>query len=140
MTEIKDPASMQQLINILVFTNDEGEKVSLEYQNVWYIENNGLDILLDPIKYNVNELSNIFPASTFDAVLAVKDVENSEFSYHTNLICRSITLNKEKDYIKVTLPGLTEEAKRYLELQNQLEQIQANLDYLAMETEVDLEL
>lgn len=126
------------LVNVLVITNENNEKVVIEYLNVWYIENNGLDLFLDPNKYNVNDLSDILPSTVFNATLAIKDVENSDFSYHSNLTCRSISLNKERKFIQVTLPGLTEEAKKYLELQHQVEQLQANIDYLSMETNIEL--
>lgn len=125
-------------INILIFTSKEGEQIELDYQNVWYIENNGLEVFLDASQYNVNELSALFPSSVFEAQLAVKGVEDSVFSYHNNLMCRSISLKPQENVIQITLPGLTEEAKKYLELQTQIEQLQANLDYVAMEIEVEL--
>ena len=142
MAEIIESTIEEQpsLVNVLVITNENNEKVIIEYLNVWSIENNGLDLFLDPNKYNVNDLSDMIPSTIFNATLAVKDVENSDLSYHSNLTCRSISLNKERKFIQVTLPGLTEEAKKYLELQHQIEQLQANMDYLAMETDIELEV
>lgn len=136
--DIIDATESKTFINILVFTSKDEEKIELDYQNVWYIENNGLEVFLDASQYNVNELSALFPSSVFEAQLAVKGVEDSAFSYHNNLMCRSISLKPQENVIQVTLPGLTEEAKKYLELQAQIEQLQANLDYVAMETMVEL--
>lgn len=129
---------MMPIVNVFKFTSVNGDNIELEYNSVWYIENNGLELFVDAAKYNVNDLSVLFPSTPFEGNLAVKDVENSIFSYHSNLICRRISLEVPSNEIKISLPGITEEAKRYMELQTQIEQLQANLDYVAMETEVEL--
>lgn len=129
---------MTPIVNVFQFISVGGDNIELEYNSVWYIENNGLELFVDAAKYNVNDLSVLFPLTPFEGNLAVKDVENSVFSYHSSLICRSISLEIPSNEIKISLPGITEEAKRYMELQAQIEQLQANLDYVAMETEVEL--
>lgn len=135
-----DMVEMKTSINILVFTNKDGEKTELEYENVWYIENNGLEVFLDANKYNVNNLSSLFPEDIFEGHLAVKNVPDSAFSYHNNLICQSIALKTKENIIQVTLPGISEEVRKYMTLQAKVEQLQANIDYLAMETDIELEL
>lgn len=135
-----DMVEMKTSINILVFTNKDGEKTELEYENVWYIENNGLEVFLDANKYNVNNLSSLFPEDIFEGHLAVKNVPDSVFSYHNNLICQSIALKTKENIIQVTLPGISEEVRKYMTLQAKVEQLQANIDYLAMETDIELEL
>lgn len=126
------------LINVLLFTDRNGNQIELEYENVWFIENNGLELFLNPNLYNVNDLSLLFPEGVFEGNLAIKNKPDSVFSYHSNLICQSIALKIKENIIQVTLPGISEEVRKYMELQSQVEQLQANLDYIAMETEVEL--
>ena len=129
---------MGELINILKFISKDNQPVELEYQNSRFIENNGLEVTFDANKYKVSDLSTLFPTDIFSAELAVKDVEGSTFSYHNGLICQNITLKVQENIIVVTLPGLNEEAKKYLELQKQIEQLQANLQQVVEETNIKL--
>lgn len=129
---------MGELINVLKFTSRDNQSVELEYQNSRFIENNGLEVTFDANKYKVSDLSNLFPTDIFSAELAVKDVEGSTFSYHNNLICQNITLKVQENVIVITLPGLNEEAKKYLELQKQIEQLKANLQQVVEETNIKL--
>lgn len=129
---------MGKLINILKFISKDNQPVELEYQNSRFIENNGLEVTFDANKYKVSDLSTLFPTDIFSAELAVKDVEGSTFSYHNGLICQNITLKVQENIIVVTLPGLNEEAKKYLELQKQIEQLQANLQQVVEETNIKL--
>lgn len=129
---------MGELINILKFISKDNQPVELEYQNSRFIENNGLEVTFDANKYKVSDLSTLFPTDIFSAELAVKDVEGSTFSYHNGLICQNITLKVQENIIVVTLPGLNEEAKKYLELQKQIKQLQANLQQVVEETNIKL--
>jgi len=129
---------MEENVNVFSFTSVDGEVIELEYDNYWFIENNGIELFLNADKNSVSELSELFPLTPFSGVFKIKNVEASEFSIHNDLICQRISLNMQLNQISIYLPGLTEEAKRYLELTRVTEQLQANLDYVAMETMVDL--
>lgn len=133
MDEMLNMTTEDQIVDPVYAVSFNGEE-PIVYSNA-NLYQGGLEIVFDTEDFSAVEA--LVPEGIINAQLINQDIQEVTGVYK-DLTCASIVLDKVASCVIVRLPKISDEAKRYDEIDVKVAQAQADIDYLAMESGIEL--